>query len=318
MPTPLAPNRVTIPRIRWGGDRQVAVGEPGGTPTSEGIAISSWVVSGQAPMPGWFQVLGPRHIIVFGFVLFGWGDGGPAYRSAAAQAVVSGVPPGERIAFSADVVNNTNARGKGTPGLTVGGTSVDLDLVTQRVTVVGAAGPDGTVPIQLSANGYGGTQNLTLSVNNMTWALLDDANGERPAGLEFWGPLAQARAWSQPGPGSEVLEIESGEEDAWVEDGPDGMDQLLDGVVQYIPAEDGIKPDGLPVSGWNGPAGWDAFLRYARDGGAFDYYPDREDDTTRWACQLVAPLSGAPADANQLRRLTLRMRRLDGLRFPGF
>jgi hypothetical protein len=107
----------------------------------------------------------------------------------------------------------------------------------------------------------------------------------------------------------------SGLEDAWAP--PDAYDGLLSGDVVGIPAVDGVNQWG-PVTGWNGPAGWRAFLEDARRGGVFQFYPDR-DAPDFFLAHLVEPMRGAPTEAPALTRgLPFVIRTADGTTPAGY
>lgn len=86
--------------------------------------------------------------------------------------------------------------------------------------------------------------------------------------LIFGWPLDSALTYPIPRNGSEWVTLPSGVVDAWLV----GHDSVLTAKVRSIPRVDEITP--RPASGWESPGGWDAFLRWAREGGAFTLFAD--------------------------------------------
>lgn len=83
--------------------------------------------------------------------------------------------------------------------------------------------------------------------------------------IKFIHPLDDWRVYSRAIEGSEFLQIESGEEDAWIVN----TEYVLEGSVKFIiPSGSGDN-----VKGWNDANGWDSFLRYAREKNTFRFYP---------------------------------------------
>lgn len=120
--------------------------------------------------------------------------------------------------------------------------------------------------------------------------------------LEFGFPMMGARSWTQPTPGSEKVVYPSGASATWLGE----HDALLEGQVIHIPAIDSITAGG-PQTGWNGPAGWQAFLRWAQRGYDFAFYPARTVDAF-WTTALAEPLPRPQPEPVGQRRLTLRLR----------
>ncbi len=128
--------------------------------------------------------------------------------------------------------------------------------------------------------------------------------------LDFGYPPMKARSWSQPDPGSNFINYDSGLQDAWVI----RNDRVLSLDVYAIPANDETTGYG-PSSGWNK---WRDFLEAARDGQVFDFYPDK-DGVDFVQCVLVEPKTGTPTIGwLQSRGLTLQIRRLDNDRWEGY
>ncbi|HRN54414.1 MAG TPA: hypothetical protein PK788_13035 [Gemmatimonadaceae bacterium] len=103
--------------------------------------------------------------------------------------------------------------------------------------------------------------------------------------LIFGWPLDDAIAYSLPRNGSEFIVLPSGVTDAWLT----GHDSILAARVRSIPRVDELLP--RPATGWEGAAGWDAFLRWAREGGAFTLYPDGRN-------HVLSPEMDTDTDAN--------------------
>jgi hypothetical protein len=135
-----------------------------------------------------------------------------------------------------------------------------------------------------------------------------------PVGLFFGFPLDAARSWTAPTPGSETATYPSGEEDAWIEE----EDAFLEGTVRHIPAEDMTTSYGQ-ATGWNSLGGWQNFLAFARHGGSFEFWRNRDVEASKIVSYLVEPTDGPPEiDSGLYRRLTLRIRSANTSRYTGY
>lgn len=129
--------------------------------------------------------------------------------------------------------------------------------------------------------------------------------------LTFGQPLDSAVSYPLPREGSEWAQGSSGERDAWLQ----GDDQRLQGVVRNIPTADSADP---VATGWDGVAGWAAFLSWARAMNPFRWYPDR-DLAAFHTCYLVEPLQGAPTqEENGDRQLAIEIEDTSGTAFTGY
>jgi hypothetical protein len=120
--------------------------------------------------------------------------------------------------------------------------------------------------------------------------------------LYFGYPLINWTVSSRAFEESTFLQIESGEEDAWIIN----TEYYLEGDVRFISAVDTVTP---LQTGWDGPTGWQEFLLYARKKGFFYFYPDATNDTVFYESYLVEPMSGAPTlsgDGTRTIRLYIR------------
>jgi hypothetical protein len=127
----------------------------------------------------------------------------------------------------------------------------------------------------------------------------------------------EMRTYSEPARRSRVVETPAGFRDAYL---PAHI-QKWAGVVRGIPWE-GYDATANAWYGWEGAGGWRAFLEYARNGGDFTFYPDQDDESTGYICQLEAPIwigtGGPDADWVMHRRLPLTMRTADGSEIEGY
>lgn len=130
--------------------------------------------------------------------------------------------------------------------------------------------------------------------------------------LTFGYPLVDAVAYPEPGPGSEWAEAPSGEVDAWVV----RDDEILQGSVGWIPAGDTTDP---VATGWDGATGWGAFLKWARAGNVFRFFPDK-DNAAFVACVMADGANAQPPtlESDLTRRLAFRIRSTDGTPFTGY
>lgn len=129
--------------------------------------------------------------------------------------------------------------------------------------------------------------------------------------LTFAQPLDEATCYEVPRDTARRTDGLTGTADGWSH----GMRGLLEGTVRRIP-----MVDTAGVTGWEGAAGWDAFLASARDAQPFRFYPDLTGaPATYWTCLLaddVAP--GHDEEPTRHRRLTLRMWQADQSPFVGY
>ncbi len=127
------------------------------------------------------------------------------------------------------------------------------------------------------------------------------------------GFLDNVRAWGEPREGSTRVTIAAGETDGW----EIGYDYYVEGDVRWIPAQDQTDP--IEATGWNSPAGWDAFLRWARPGRPFRWHPEGEFPAF-YDVVLEAPLSGAPEIEDDGTRTIrgLRLRSVAGTPFTEY
>lgn len=96
-------------------------------------------------------------------------------------------------------------------------------------------------------------------------------------------PVDEWRSYSEARDGSQFIQVESGEEDAWVI----GTDFVFEGTFRWIPTASSVSQ-----SGWDGSTGWRGFLEYGRAKNTFRYYPDATSGTY-YTSYLVEPLNGA-------------------------
>ena len=130
--------------------------------------------------------------------------------------------------------------------------------------------------------------------------------------LIFAYPLDEAVAFSQPREGSQVIETPSGTRDAWIV----AHDQLLSGVLRWIPGEDAVSPT---RTGWDGATGVRAWLESARAQNVFRWIPDSTVLGTYYPMYLVAPQDGGTVyEVDFTRRIAITMRTSDGSVVVGY
>ena len=96
-------------------------------------------------------------------------------------------------------------------------------------------------------------------------------------------PADDWRSYSEPRQGSEYLQVESGDEDAWIV----GEDYVFEAAIRWIPTTGSANQ-----TGWDGALGWRAFLSSARGKNPFRFFPDK-DVNTFILSYLVDPLNGS-------------------------
>jgi hypothetical protein len=113
--------------------------------------------------------------------------------------------------------------------------------------------------------------------------------------IEFMYPLDDWRVYSRAIEGSEFLQIESGQEDAWIVN----TEYVLEGSVKFIVSSTtGSRKmrigSGSNVKGWDDNKGWDEFLQYAREKNTFRFYP--ESGSAYYITSfLFSPIEDAPS-----------------------
>lgn len=129
--------------------------------------------------------------------------------------------------------------------------------------------------------------------------------------LDIGYPLDNAVSYGEPVEGSDLVVAPSGARDVWIP----RTREILVGDVRWIPTTDTTDP---VATGWDGAAGWAAFLAYARKGSSFDFYPDRS-STTSIASYLLEPFRGEPPiESDGSRRLRLMIESVDGSAYTGY
>lgn len=122
-----------------------------------------------------------------------------------------------------------------------------------------------------------------LDIPKITW------NDGTAHTLSFGYPLDQARSWREPDGAHELAIAPSGTRDAWT----GRHEPRLVGLVRWVPTSDGTTPSGDSITGWDGSAGWGAFLEFARNGNTFEFFPDKGTATSITSV-LVEPMRGEP------------------------
>lgn len=129
--------------------------------------------------------------------------------------------------------------------------------------------------------------------------------------LTFGYPLDTPVAGPLPREGSEWVQLASGVEDASLA----GHDETLSGDVRWVPTESTVTP---AATGWDGVAGWAAFLQWARAKNVFRFYPNTAVESY-YPCYLVEPMTALPTpERDGRRRFTLVLRTSDGDAFEGY
>jgi hypothetical protein len=112
-------------------------------------------------------------------------------------------------------------------------------------------------------------------------------------------PVDEWRSYSEAREGSAFLQVESGEEDAWVI----GDDYVFEGNFRWIPT---LSSPGQ--TGWDGITGWRNFLEWARRKNQFRYYPDKNSNTY-YTSYLVEPMDGGhDTEQDGTRSIRLKIR----------
>lgn len=130
-------------------------------------------------------------------------------------------------------------------------------------------------------------------------------------------PLDAARSYDLDREGSEYVQDESGNEDAWIV----GVDYYLEGQIRWIPRETGVSPEGHSATGWESATGWAAALRWLREKNVGRWYPDIVNFPAVFTpFYLVEPLANPPVSEDDFsRRLEpFLIRSSDGTEFTGY
>lgn len=133
--------------------------------------------------------------------------------------------------------------------------------------------------------------------------------------LQLGGPLDGALAYAVPRAGGEVVDFPSGESDGW----DAGLEYFLEGLADYLPPTTQLV-HGVNVTGWDGPAGWRAYLEWAWDGETHLWRPASTEPGTTFDVVLDAPgLEAFPAaEADGTRQLLVRYRSAARVPFLGY
>lgn len=124
-------------------------------------------------------------------------------------------------------------------------------------------------------------------------------------------PLDSAVSYPVPREGSEWNQGPSGVRDAWII----GDDQRLTGDVRWIPTADVASP---AATGWDGAAGWRAFLQWARGARVFRFFPDAA-LAAYVEAYLIDPMQGEPGlEEDGSRSLRITIESADGSAFDGY
>lgn len=126
--------------------------------------------------------------------------------------------------------------------------------------------------------------------------------------LGFAQALDDAVSYGEPEETS-ILDAKNGEADGWTL----GRREYLRGIVHRIP-----RVTAGSVTGWEGAAGWDAFLAWARANNPFRFYPDAGGGTYRLS-YLEAPVDeGHAEEINRYRSIEIVIAAADDLPFLGY
>lgn len=134
-----------------------------------------------------------------------------------------------------------------------------------------------------------------LTVPKITWGTGYANTLDIGYPIDNW--IASSRAFSE----STFVQIESGEEDAWIIN----TEYYLEGDIRFIPGTNRSNPT---RTGWDGSIGFNAFLLWARDKNIFRFYPNK-DTGTYIESYLVEPTTTAPTiepDGTRTIRLYIR------------
>jgi hypothetical protein len=135
-------------------------------------------------------------------------------------------------------------------------------------------------------------------VPKITWS------GSFGTQLDIAYPLNNLVASSRAFDGSTFLQIESGEEDAWIIN----TEYYLEGDVRFIPNSNTTASGTMTQTGWDGDAGVRAFIEWAQEKNIFRFYPDKTSGTYIES-YLVEPTTTAPnieSDGTRTIRLVIR------------
>lgn len=162
-----------------------------------------------------------------------------------------------------------------------------------------------------SVNHVTGAYSVTFNAAPANGTSVTAAYSYFPSTLQLGYPLDNATAYPEPREGSEWVQASSGEEDSWLL----GDEQLVEGLARWIPSADTADP---VATGWDGAAGWAAFLSWARAKNVFRFFPDAA-VASYHSCTLVEPLQGPPAlEEDGSRQVLLRLRDTGGVAFTGY
>jgi len=125
--------------------------------------------------------------------------------------------------------------------------------------------------------------------------------------LSFPYPIEAVRSYRMPQAATTRRVFTSGHNSVWARKGHWGV---LRGEVRWIPSVSALTlPDN---DGWEDRddggttrEGWNSFLRHARRGGAFTFYPDAADNGVSYDCRWLDASIGKPELETDMTRMVL-------------
>jgi hypothetical protein len=132
--------------------------------------------------------------------------------------------------------------------------------------------------------------------------------------LEFGKPPEKVKAYSTPHEEAESVITRDGGQTTWRM----AHDQMLECLVAAIPPVNELTSYGILATGWDGPTGWAAMLRWAQGGRVLQYFPSR-DAGSYISAYLHTPRTTPPGSGWNMRRdVTLALRSTDNTPFAGY
>jgi hypothetical protein len=155
--------------------------------------------------------------------------------------------------------------------------------------------PSGDVIVRIGGEGYSGSCNVFAKFSELEAVDLECTPTTVSYRLDFPYPIENVRSRRRLRPSSQRSTLPSRFRSAWLV----GHDGVLKGDVPWIPAGSALT---LPLNdGWEDVddsgtvrSGWSRFMRHALRGGAFTFYPDKDDNAVSYPCVWADPSRGKP------------------------
>ena len=179
--------------------------------------------------------------------------------------------------------------------------------------LAGTADGSGNLLVKFGGENYAPSSNVACEFGETEVADLSCDPTTSVHRLDFPYPIENVRSYRAPKVATQRKVFQSGHNSTWTRKGHWGV---LKGEARWLPSVSALT---LPLNdGWEDRddsgttrAGWNSFLRHARRGGAFTFYPNKDDDGSSHECAWLDPGIGRPIlEDDQVRTVEIGIRTL--------